>query len=205
MNPTKSYAEKQERKRKLTSVGITAGLYLLAFAVGFALEILNPREEDYSNLTVMLTMPGPTTNDIGLGSYKPSEEGEIAEKIEPSAPKKTEAVLEKAEAPKVDSPKKPVEEAAPAPSRLETPAAPPPPQAPVQKPLVAVASEPDSSRSGRSLGRAGSPGRLRSGFRNRASAAGRTLGARAAGAGFPYQPNFHHALRAWQGACALFG
>ncbi len=142
MNPTKSYAEKQERKRKLTSVGITAGLYLLAFAVGFALEILNPREEDYSNLTVMLTMPGPTTNDIGLGSYKPSEEGEIAEKIEPSAPKKTEAVLEKAEAPKVDSPKKPVEEAAPAPSRLETPAAPPPPQAPVQKPLVAVASEP---------------------------------------------------------------
>ncbi len=142
MNPTKSYAEKQERKRKLTSIGITAGLYLLAFAVGLALEILNPREEDYSNMTVMITMPGPTTNDIGLGSFRPSEEGETAEKIEPSAPKKTEAVLEKAEAPKVESPKKPVEEAAPSPSRLETPAAPPPPSQPQPQAVVAVASEP---------------------------------------------------------------
>ncbi|MDX9827395.1 MAG: energy transducer TonB [Spirochaetia bacterium] len=142
MNPTRSYAEKQERKRKLTSLGITAGLYLLAFAVGLALEILNPREEDFSNMTVMITMPGPTTNEIGLGSFKPSEEGETADKIEPSAPKKTEAVLDKAEAPKVESPKKPVEEASPSPSRLETPAAPPPPPEPIPEAVVAVASQP---------------------------------------------------------------
>jgi outer membrane biosynthesis protein TonB len=142
MNPTRSYAEKQERKRKLTSLGITAGLYLLAFAVGLALEILNPREEDFSNMTVMITMPGPTTNDVGLGSYKPSEEGEIAEKIEPSAPKKTEAVLEKAEAPKVVSTQKPIEAPAPSPSKLEKPAAPPPPPEPISQAVVAVASQP---------------------------------------------------------------
>mgnify|MGYP001269909083 CR=1 FL=1 len=142
MNPTKSYAEKQERKRKLTSIGITAGLYLLAFAVGLALEILNPREEDYSNMTVMITMPGPTTNEVGLGSFKPSEEGEKAEKVEPSAPKKTETVLEKAEAPKVESPKKPVEEATPSPSKAVAPAAPPPEPAPKPKDTVAVAAAP---------------------------------------------------------------
>lgn len=142
MNPTTSYAEKQERKRKLTSIGITAGLYLLAFAVGLVLEILNPREEDYSNMTVMITMPGPTTNEVGLGSFKPSEEGEKAEKVEPSAPKKTETVLEKAEAPKVESPKKPVEEATPSPSKAVAPAAPPPEPAPKPKDTVAVAAAP---------------------------------------------------------------
>jgi outer membrane biosynthesis protein TonB len=142
MNPTTSYAEKQERKRKLTSIGITAGLYLLAFALGLVLEILNPREEDYSNMTVMITMPGPTTNEVGLGSFKPSEEGEKAEKVEPSAPKKTETVLEKAEAPKVDSPKKPVEEATPSPSKAVAPAAPPPEPAPKPKDTVAVAAAP---------------------------------------------------------------
>jgi hypothetical protein len=109
MNPTTSYAEKQgERENSLPSA--YRGLYLLAFALGLVLEILNPRDEDYSNMTVMITMPGPTTNEVGLGSFKPSEEGEKAEKVEPSAPKKTETVLEKAEAPKVESPKKPVEE-----------------------------------------------------------------------------------------------
>jgi len=142
MNPTTSYAEKQERKRKLTSIGITAGLYLLAFALGLVLEILNPREEDYSNMTVMITMPGPTTNGVGLGSFKPSEEGEKAEKVEPSAPKKTETVLEKAEAPKVESPKKPVEEATPSPSKAVAPAAPPPEPAPKPKDTVAVAAAP---------------------------------------------------------------
>jgi outer membrane biosynthesis protein TonB len=142
MNPTTSYAEKQERKRKLTSIGITAGLYLLAFALGLVLEILNPREEDYSNMTVMITMPGPTTNEVGLGSFKPSEEGEKAGKIEPSAPKKTETVLEKAEAPKVESPKKPVEEATPSPSKAVAPAAPPPEPAPKLKDTVAVAAAP---------------------------------------------------------------
>lgn len=142
MNPTTSYAEKQERKRKLTSIGITAGLYLLAFALGLVLEILNPREEDYSNMTVMITMPGPTTNEVGLGSFKPSEEGEKAEKVEPSAPKKTETVLEKAEAPKVESPKKPVEEATPSPSKAVAPAAPPPEPAPKPKDTVAVAAAP---------------------------------------------------------------
>ncbi|MCE1158789.1 MAG: energy transducer TonB [Spirochaetia bacterium] len=142
MNPTTSYAEKQERKRKLTSIGITAGLYLLAFALGLVLEILNPREEDYSNMTVMITMPGPTTNEVGLGSFKPSEEGEKAEKVEPSAPKKTETVLEKAEAPKVESLKKPVEEATPSPSKAVAPAAPPPEPAPKPKDTVAVAAAP---------------------------------------------------------------
>jgi len=142
MNPTTSYAEKQERKRKLTSIGITAGLYLLAFALGLVLEILNPREEDYSNMTVMITMPGPTTNGGGLGSFKPSEEGEKAGKIEPSAPKKTETVLEKAEAPKGESPKKPVEEATPSPSKAVAPAAPPPEPAPKLKDTVAVAAAP---------------------------------------------------------------
>ncbi len=148
MNPTTSYAEKQERKRKLTSIGITAGLYLLAFAVGLVLEILNPREEDYSNMTVMITMPGPTTNEVGLGSFKPSEEGETAEKIEPSAPKKTETVVEKAEAPRVESPKKPVEEAAPSPSQAVAKAAPPPASKPEPSETVAVAAAPTQASPG---------------------------------------------------------
>ncbi len=148
MNPIASYAEKQERKRKLTSIGITAGLYILAFAVGLALEILNPREEDYSNMTVMITMPGPTTNEVGLGSFKPSEEGETAEKIEPSTPKKTETVVEKAEAPKVESPKKPVEEAAPSPSKAVTKAAPPPAPKPEPSETVAVAAAPTQASPG---------------------------------------------------------
>jgi TonB family protein len=148
MNPIASYAEKQERKRKLTSIGITAGLYILAFAVGLALEILNPREEDYSNMTVMITMPGPTTNEVGLGSFKPSDEGEKAEKIEPSTPKKTETVVEKAEAPKVESPKKPVEEAAPSPSKAVAKAAPPPAPEPVPSETVAVAAAPTQASPG---------------------------------------------------------
>lgn len=93
-------------------------------------------------MTVMITMLGPTTNEVGLGSFKPSDEGEKAEKIEPSAPKKTETVVEKAEAPKVESPKKPVEEATPSPSKAVAPAAPPPEPAPKPKDTVAVAAAP---------------------------------------------------------------
>ncbi len=54
-----SYAEQQERKRKLVSVGITFGLYSLIFAVGMVLAILNPSELLYSNTTVILNLTGP--------------------------------------------------------------------------------------------------------------------------------------------------
>jgi len=133
MRQSLSYAERQERKRKLTSLGITAGLYILVFALGLVLEILNPREEDFSNMTVMITMPGPTTNDVGLGSYKPSDEGEKAEKIEPAQPEKTKVVEQKP----VQAPPAPSPASAKAPS---TPA--PVPAQPKTEAVVAVAEAP---------------------------------------------------------------
>ncbi len=133
MRQSLSYAERQERKRKLTSLGITAGLYILVFALGLVLEILNPREEDFSNMTVMITMPGPTTNDVGLGSYRPSDEGEKAEKIEPAQPEKTKVVEQKP----VQAPPAP----SPAPAKAPSTPAPVPAQSKTEA-VVAVAEAP---------------------------------------------------------------
>jgi len=117
MKETLSYAEQQERKRKLVSVGITFGLYSLIFAVGIVLAILNPSEQLYSNTTVILNLAGPETTKLGLGSVNPTEKGEKIPEIEEPAPTKTSTESEKVVVapPAVKSAAKPVEKTSPAP------------------------------------------------------------------------------------------
>ena len=111
-----SYAQKEEQRRKLISVAVTAGLYTLILAVGIILGILNPSEQAFSNTTVVLNLSGPVTPDLGLGSVAPSEKGEEKPEPEAPAPVKTASTdTAKIESPKVKSPDKPVEKSSPEP------------------------------------------------------------------------------------------
>jgi outer membrane biosynthesis protein TonB len=111
-----SYAQKEEQRRKLISVAVTAGLYTLILAVGIILGILNPSEQAFSNTTVVLNLSGPVTPDLGLGSVTPSEKGEEKPEPEAPAPVKTASTdTAKIESPKVKSPDKPVEKSSPEP------------------------------------------------------------------------------------------
>lgn len=134
MNSPLSYAELQERKRRFTSIGITFGLYGLAFAVGIFLGIMNPQEQTYSNVTVLINMPGPITNGIGLGSINPSDKGEEADVAEPAVPVKAADSSAKVEAPKAKAEAKPAEKVSPKPEATPAPAAKakPSPAAPVE-------------------------------------------------------------------------
>lgn len=140
MKSPKSYAEKQQLKRRLTSIGITFGLYGLAFAVGIALSILNPQEEQYSNITVLINLPGPATNAIGLGSINPSDKGEEAIVSEAPAPVKTPKDSKVIEAPKAPVAEKPAEKIASKPEPAPIPAAPPKPATAPAAPATAVAN-----------------------------------------------------------------
>ena len=123
-----SYAEQQERKRKIISVGITFGLYCLTFAVGVMLSILNPQEQVFSNTTVLINLPGPITNTIGLGSINPSDVGDKALTTDPPAAAKSPEASTKEETPKAKVPEKQTEKAAikseplPAPKTATAPA-----------------------------------------------------------------------------------
>ena len=125
-----SYAEQQEQKRRGVSIGITFGLYSLAFAVGIALSILNPQEQMFANTTVMINLPGPVTNSIGLGSINPSDKGEEATEAEPAVPVKAPEPAKKTDEPKAQIPEKPVEKLAPKPAPAPSP---PKPSASVAK------------------------------------------------------------------------
>jgi len=113
-----SYAEQQEKKRKALSVGITFGLYGLTLAVGIALSILNPQEQNFSNTTVVINLDGPVMNQIGLGSTNPSEKGDEATVAEPSVPVKTPEAKKTVDEPKAMIPDQPAAKplAKPAPS-----------------------------------------------------------------------------------------
>ena len=136
MKETLSYAEQQERKRKLVSIGITFGLYSLIFAVGIILGILNPSEQIYSNTTVILNLAGPETAKLGLGSVNPSEKGEESPEVEAPAPVKTATESEKVEVapPAAKSAAKPVEKTSPAPTPTKPQAQQPSPLAPAEVP-----------------------------------------------------------------------
>ncbi len=122
-----SYAEKQQLKRRMTSVGITFGLYGIAFAVGIALSILNPQEELYLNTIQVSALQGPVTNSIGLGSIDPSDKGDEAIVSEAPAPVKTPEPSKKVEAPKTPVPEKPAVKPASKPEPAPIPVAPPKP------------------------------------------------------------------------------
>jgi len=136
MKEALSYAEQQERKRKLVSIGITFGLYSLIFAVGIILGILNPSEQIYSNTTVILNLAGPETTKLGLGSVNPSEKGEESPEIEAPAPVKTATESEKVEVapPAAKSVAKPVEKTSPAPVPAKPQAQQPAPSTPAEVP-----------------------------------------------------------------------
>lgn len=119
-----SYAEQQELKRRGVSIGITCGLYGLVFAVGIALSILNPQEQMFANTTVMINLPGPITNSIGLGSINPSDKGEEATEAEPTVPVKAPEPAKKIDEPKAQIPEKPVEKLAPKSAPTPSPAQP---------------------------------------------------------------------------------
>lgn len=119
MNASMSFAKKEERKRWLASGGLTIGFYGLILGAGLLFGVLNPKVEMFSDTTVLINLPGPITNSIGLGSINPSAEGDEALTTEPPAP---------AAAPKVTK-AEPAKTPAPAP-KAATPAAPTKPAAP---------------------------------------------------------------------------
>jgi TonB family protein len=117
MKEAVSFELREERKRKLISLGVTAGLYALGLGVGILLGVLNPQEQAYSNTTVVLNLAGPATPELGLGSVTPSEKGETLKEIEPPAPAKSSAAeTAKLDEPKVKAIEKPKETTSPAPA-----------------------------------------------------------------------------------------
>ncbi|TXT49830.1 MAG: hypothetical protein FD137_564 [Spirochaetes bacterium] len=117
MRKALSYELREERKRKLVSLGVTVGLYALGLGAGILLGVLNPQEKAYSNTTVVLNLTGPTTPELGLGSVTPSDKGEKAQEIEPPAPAKTaQAEAARLDEPKIKAIEKPKEATSPAPA-----------------------------------------------------------------------------------------
>lgn len=114
MKSTASFAEIQERRRKLFSIGITVGLYSLAFGAGILFGILSPQEQAFSNVTILVNLPGPEAPEPGLGSLHSSAVSEEKLAQEAPAPVKTASKDTKVEAPKAKSSEKPVEKTAPA-------------------------------------------------------------------------------------------
>lgn len=134
MKRPEGYAAIQERKRKLLSAGMTAGLYALGLMTGIVLGIINPKEQDFSNMTVLLNLEGPIASEIGLGSTTPIEQLEPVKEPEPPAPAPVVATPEPVKA--EPSPKK-AAEAKPQPKTV--PEQPPPVAA--AKPTAPVPSE----------------------------------------------------------------
>lgn len=130
MNASTSFIRREERKRWLASGGLTIGFYGLILGVGLLFGILNPKVEAYSDTTVLINLPGPTTNSIGLGSVNPSDKGDEALTTEPPAPAaapkatKAEPAKTSAPAPKAAAPEKPAAPKTPGASVLEPPTAP---------------------------------------------------------------------------------
>jgi len=113
MKSIASYAEKQEKRRKLFSVGITLGLYCLALGAGFLISVLSPQEQVFSNMTILVNLAGPEAPNPGLGSTRSSDVTEEALTPEAPAPVKTVAKETKIEPPKAKSDVIPVEKTSP--------------------------------------------------------------------------------------------
>ena len=137
MNAPLSFAKREERKRWFVSGGLTLGFYALALAAGLFFSILNPEEEAFSNTTVLINLPGPVTNAIGLGSATPSNEGETALTAKAPAAEAPAPKAAKTELPKAPEPAPKAAAAAPAPKQA--------PAAPALPATDAVISEPAPS------------------------------------------------------------
>ncbi|MCE1196994.1 energy transducer TonB [bacterium] len=152
-----SFAQREERKRWLVSGGLTMGLYGLILGAGLLFGILNPKVEMFSDTTVLINLPGPITNSIGLGSINPSDQGDEALTTEPpapaAAPKTAKAEPAKTPAPatkavSVAPPAKPAAPKTPGSSMLEpqtAPVAPPVEQVPGQAVPVPAATAPGAA------------------------------------------------------------
>jgi TonB family protein len=115
MTEARRFAEVQDRRRTLLSMGITIGLYSLLFVSGILYGLLNPEEIRIANTTVIVRLQGPEVPEPGLGSVTARAEGEL--KPEPAAaPKAAVAVPKVEQKAKVASPAKTVENTVPSPS-----------------------------------------------------------------------------------------
>ena len=79
-----SYAEIQEKRRSLLSLGMTIGLYGFILGMSILYGVIHPREEIITNMTVLVNLPGPVAPEPGMGSVNASEIGE--ESPVPQAP-----------------------------------------------------------------------------------------------------------------------
>ena len=138
MNAPLSFAKREERKRWFVSGGLTLGFYALALAAGLFFSILNPEEEAFSNTTVLINLPGPITNSIGLGSVTPSDEGETALTAKAPAAEAPAPKAAKTELPKAPEPAPKAAAAAPAPQQATAAPALPAVDAAVSEPAPSV-------------------------------------------------------------------
>ncbi|MCX7027319.1 MAG: hypothetical protein NT061_07545 [Spirochaetes bacterium] len=122
MKSLASYADQQEKKRGFISFGMTMGLYGFIFGMSLLYGIIRPQEQIFSNMTVIVNLPGPVAPEPGQGSLHPSEVGEESPNPQPAPQTPAKA----AEAPKADTTKvasapaakaesKPAKQVAPAP------------------------------------------------------------------------------------------
>ncbi len=98
--PSASFQEREDRKRRLTAYGLTILLYALVFGFGIFIGILSPKEQAFSNSTVVINLAGPEKPEIGLGSVAPSEKGEEKKLEDNPSPSKPAVESPKAETPK---------------------------------------------------------------------------------------------------------
>lgn len=112
--PSTSFQEREDRKRRLIAYGLTVLLYALVFGFGIFIGILSPREQAFSNSTVVINLAGPEKPEIGLGSVVPSEKGEEKKLEDNPAPPKPAIESPKVEAPRTKTETaKPVEKTVP--------------------------------------------------------------------------------------------
>jgi len=86
MKSTLSYAETQEKKRSILSFGMTIALYGFIFGMSLLYGVIKPREEVFSNMTVIVNLPGPIAPEPGMGSLHPSEKGSDSPAPQPATP-----------------------------------------------------------------------------------------------------------------------
>jgi hypothetical protein len=72
------YADTQDRRRGILSFGMTIVLYGFILGMSLLYGVLHPQEQIFSNMTVMVSLPGPVAPEPGLGSLRSSEVGEAA-------------------------------------------------------------------------------------------------------------------------------
>ena len=128
-----SYAEIQEKRRSLLSLGMTIGLYGFILGVSILYGVIHPREEIITNMTVLVNLPGPIAPEPGMGSVNASEIGEES----PAAQAPAQAPAKQAAAPKPGATKLDTAPAAKSETKsAKQPVTEPPPSQPAAKSQV---------------------------------------------------------------------